>query len=305
MQYIAVGETSPRIYSAPRVVVQGRPQALQGAPSSVSATARLGGTLLDGLTVVDVSDTRTTSGATAEGSTTILLQYPITARLGAQILILDPDTSESLIVESAGLPDSSTLTLREPLPRAVPDGCTVSVIDVAVDLPSTAVDEVHAGEHGIVVFTATVDGKLVRWEESFRIVRRVSSVVLTPTRLTQLYPSVRGLRGTSDVDYEEAIQAAWDVVVVPLLAAKGVLHEDIITDDVIEPLHAIATVLHLARQWRGVEADYVARLEASYEQVKTTTFARIDLAIRDQADETPAEVAPGSEPNRGIMRVRR
>jgi DNA-binding ferritin-like protein len=84
-------------------------------------------------------------------------------------------------------------------------------------------------------------------------------------------------------------------VIVPSLAARGILDEDILTDDVVAPMHAAATVLHLARQWPQASQEYVARLEAAYEQIKQTTWDRIDLATAPQDTDTPDIPTPGAQ----------
>lgn len=312
MQYIAVGETDPVIYTRARLDAgRGAGPLMSLYTGGTEATVRLGGALLTGCTDLDLSDASELAAAAAEGDVEVTIsdQITLSAVKGDLVLLIDADTLEEIVCTVRARPSATRVVFAEPLPRAIATASEIQCLTMGVRLPSTAVAEGQAGLHGVAVFeTRMADPqglKRVRWEESFRIVRRVSSIVLTPTRLTQLYPSVRSMRGTSDVDYEEAIQASWDVVMVPMLAAKSILHEDVITDDVLEPLHAVATVLHLARQWRGVEPDYVARLETLFESTKATTFARIDLAVRDQTEETPSEVAPGAEPRRDVMRVAR
>jgi hypothetical protein len=85
------------------------------------------------------------------------------------------------------------------------------------------------------------------------------------------------------------------MVMVPALAARGILDENVVTDDVLVPMHAAATVVHLARQWPAAPSDFVERLIASYEQIKQTTYDRIDLITRSQDEVTPDLPTPGSQ----------
>jgi hypothetical protein len=131
----------------------------------------------------------------------------------------------------------------------------------------------------------------------------VTSIALTPTALTQSYPVVRQIASSSDVTLEEAIASSWRLVVVPALAARGVLDEDILTDDVIEPMHAAATVLHLARQWPSAPPEFVDRLATAYEQAKQTTWDRIDLITAPQKT-TPDLPTPSSQGPRYVRITR-
>jgi hypothetical protein len=128
-------------------------------------------------------------------------------------------------------------------------------------------------------------------------------VALTPTVLTQSYPVVRQIASSTDLTLDEAINASWHMLVSPALAARGVLDEDVLTDDVVMPMHAAATAFHLARQWPAAPSEFVARMEAAYEQSKQTTYDRIDLAVRGQ-DITPDLPTPGSDGPR-YMRITR
>jgi hypothetical protein len=177
------------------------------------------------------------------------------------------------------------------------------VSGLAVSVALTAAQTIEPGA-GYVLFRATVDGVVREWDESFRVVRRITSIALSPTELTQSYPVVRQIASSSDLTLEEAIQASWRMVLVPALAARGILDEDVLTDDVLVPMHAAATVVHLARQWPAAPSEFVSRLEASYEQIKQTTYDRIDLITRSQDEVTPEIPTPGSQGPR-FMRISR
>lgn len=291
MQRVLIGSTES-IVSYPRLVADGVLQS--GVPSS--ATARRVAPQDPDLATAYVAATvdslsTTTQGTTLEGASSIALAGSVTIVAGRRYLITDAAHGKRFVVVASNGGTSATLYIQEPLPSSVANGSTVKGLAVSVALTATQTDEPGTG---YVLFRATVDGVVREWDEPFRVVRRITSVSLTPTVLTQAYPVVRQIASSSDVTLEEAINASWQMVIVPALAARGVLDEDIITDDVIAPMHAAATALHLARQWPSAPPEFVQRMQEAYDQTKQTTWDRIDLITRDQS-ETPAVPEPGSQ----------
>lgn len=301
MLRVLVGSTAT-ILSYPRLVADGI--ITTGVPSSATAR-RVAPQYPDDVNsyqaaTVDSLST-TTQGTTQEGADSIALAGSVSLVEGRRYLIVDATHGKRVVVQSSRTGSSSTLWLQEPLPTSIANGSTVSGIAVTVALTSAQTDEPGAG---YVLFRATVDGVVREWDEPFRIVRRITSIALTPTELTQSYPVVRQIASSSDLTLEEAIQASWRMVIVPSLAARGMLDEDVLTDDVLVPMHAAATVVHLARQWPAAPSEFVSRLEASYEQIKQTTYDRIDLITRSQDEVTPDVPTPGSQGPR-FMRISR
>jgi hypothetical protein len=292
MQRVLLGSTDT-IVSYPRVARDGvvRPSGVATSATArrVAPTDADAATAYVAATVEGVSTT--TQGAKQEGDEFITLAGAQTIVAGRRYLLIDASHGRYVVVEATNSGSTTTVYLAEPLLCDIANGSAFKGIAVSVAL--TAAQTSDPGS-GYVLFRATVDGVVIEWDEAFRVVRRITSIALTTTTLAHLYPVVRKLSSSSDTTLEEAIEASWRAVMVPLLAAQGILDEDVITDDVLIPLHAIATVLHLARQWPQSDNDYVARLEASYEQTKATTFARIDLAVRGQ-EETPSVPVPGAE----------
>jgi hypothetical protein len=243
----------------------------------------------------------TTQGAHQEGDNSITTSAAQTWVAGRRYLITDATAGREIVVVATKSGLSTELWMAEPLIGDIGNGSTVRGIAVTVALG--ALQTLSTGA-GYVLFRATVDGVVREWTEPFRVVRRITSVALTPTELTQAYPVIRKLASATDTTLEEAINASWRHVVVPSLAARGILDEDILTDDVVSPMHAAATVLHLARQWPQASSEFVTRLEASYEQIKQTTYDRIDLATAAQDEATPDVPTPGAQGPRfmGITR---
>lgn len=243
----------------------------------------------------------TLQGAHQEGANSVTVANAQPWIAGRRYLITDATAGREVVVVASKSGTSTELWLAEPLVSDLGNGSTVKGVAITVALTAAQTASVGAG---YVLFRATIDGVVREWEEPFRVVRRITSIALTPTHLTQAFPVVRKLASATDTTLEEAINASWHHLVVPALAARGVLDEDIMTDDVVEPMHAAATVLHLARQWPQASAEYVTRLEATYEQAKSTTWDRIDFLTAPQDVVTPDRPNPGTQGPRyvGITR---
>lgn len=300
MQRVLVGSTES-IVSYPRLSPDGVIPA--GVPSSATArrvSPRDPDPDTGYVTATVDALSSTLASAANEGASALTLSSPQLIVAGRRYLVTDATTGERFVVVASKGGTSSTMRLQEPLPSSLSSGSVVNGIAVSVALLATQTADPGAG---YVLFRATVDGVVREWDEPFRVVRRVTSIALTPTALTQAYPVVRQIASSSDVTLEEAIASSWRLVVVPALAARGVLDEDILTDDVIEPMHAAATVLHLARQWPSAPPEFVDRLAAAYEQAKQTTWDRIDLITAPQ-ETTPSAPTPGSQGPR-YMRITR
>jgi hypothetical protein len=300
MLRVLVGSTES-VTSYPRLVADG--VVSTGVPTSgtarrVSPVDADEATAYVAATIDSVSTTM--SAAAVEGATSLTLAGAVTLIAGRRYLVTDATTGIRHVLTASNGGSSSALYLQEPLTCDIATGSTVKGIAVSVALAATQTAEDGSG---YVLFRATVDGIVREWDEAFRVVRRITSIALTPTVLTQSYPVVRQIASNTDLTLDEAIDASWQMLVSPALAARGILDEDVLTDDVLVPMHAAATAFHLARQWPSAPSEFVARLETAYEQAKQTTWDRIDLAIRAQ-DETPDVPVPGAEPIR-YMRLTR
>lgn len=286
-QRILLGSTQSLV-SYPRVAPGGA--FLRGVPSS--ATVRIG-TVADSMPSVGVSATvdsvsTTATQAALEGATSITVAS-MTAVLGRRYLV-QPATGSAyveVVSATAGVLSASALTLAEPLPLAVASGAAVK--GWAVTKALTAAQTAEPGS-GLAIFKATVDGVDYEWSHEFRIVRRIPTSVLTPTRLTQAWPSVRQMRSRQDVDFEETIEAAWGHRILPFLAANGIDAEDVTSVDVLEPLHAVGCVLQLVEGNPAVPRELVESIQRRWERLSETTLARKDWW------ETPQDSQPTRRP---------
>jgi len=269
-----------------------------GAPSSVTVklqTPAVQETTYSAATFDTLSTT--TQGAHQEGDTHITLAASVALTAGRRYLI-QLATGRDIDVQALEGGTTNTLQLEEPLPCDIANGSAVRGFAVLKALSAAQTDQVG---DALALWRATVNGIVYEWSESFRIVNKVTAPKLTPTRLTHAYPLMASLRDTNDIDYEAIIDAAWDHRVVPLLAARKILDEDVIGDEALVPLHSLACVLHLVEPDPRFSSDYIDRLRQSFDKVVETTFARVDFAVRDQTDLTPRST--GAEPRWGVMRA--
>jgi hypothetical protein len=251
-----------------------------------------------GAAVADALST-TTQGAHQEGDDHVTLSASVALVAGRRYLI-ELASGRNIEVEALEGGTQNQLWTAEPLPCDIANGSAVRGFAVTKALTAVQTDQVG---DALALFRATVNGSVYEWSESFRIVSKVTSPRLTPTRLTHAFPIMSSLRDTNDIDYEAVIDAAWDHRIVPVLAAKRILDEDVISDEALVPLHALACVLHIVEPDPRFTADFVGRLREQYDTMIETTFARIDFAVRDQTDMTPRST--GAEPRYGVMRATR
>lgn len=241
----------------------------------------------------------TTQGGHQEGDDHVTLSASVALVAGRRYLI-QLANGRFIEVEALEGGTQSTLWTAEPLPCTIPNNSPVRGFAVTKALSAAQTDQ--PGD-ALALFRATVNSTVYEWSESFRIVNKVTSPRLTPTRLTHAYPIMSSLRDTNDIDYEAVIDAAWDHRIVPLLAARKILDEDVISDEALVPLHALACVLHIVEADPRFSTDYIARLREQYDKTMDTTFSRVDFTVRDQTDLTPRST--GAEPRWGVMRATR
>ena len=241
----------------------------------------------------------TTQGAHQEGDDHVTLASSVALVAGRRYLI-ELASGRYIEVQAIEGGTQSTLWTAEPLPCDIGTNRPVRGFAVTKQLTTAQTDQ--PGD-ALALFRATVNGGTYEWSESFRIVNKITSPRLTPTRLTHAYPIMSSLRDTNDIDYEAVIDAAWDHRIVPLLAARKILDEDVISDEALVPLHALACVLHIVETDPRFSSDYIARLREQYDKTMDTTFSRVDFTVRDQTDLTPRST--GAEPRWGVMRATR
>jgi hypothetical protein len=243
----------------------------------------------------------TVQGTHQIGSNHISLAGNVALVDGRQYLVVDNSHGTRFVVTCTKGGTGNTLYLAEPLPYDVQANSTVQGIAISVALPSAQLAQAGLGT---LYIRGTVNGVVKEWSETYRVVYRITSIALTPTMLSQDYPIIRQISSNTDFSLEEAIQASWRNIVVPVLSAKGILDEEVLTDDVIVPFHEISTVLHFARNWPSAPQDWLRNLEENYERVKSTMFDRIDFLVQSAREETPSTPDIGTQQRRQMKAVR-
>lgn len=287
--------TYPRVRDAAAVVL--------GVPSSVGVRIRTPAVAMpvafDTGTPVVENTSVTVPGALADGATAIALGTPKTFHRGHRYLLTDVVGGEVCEITSASEGSVTTLQLAEPLPLAFAANATISshAITCALTAPQTAIE----GEC-IALWQATVLGVVYDWAQPFRIVRRMAIPTLTPTSLQEKWPTIRQLRSRADVDFEESIAQAWEDDILPLLEAKDISPEDIISIDALEPLHALAVLRKYATTSPTIIPEVWTRIEKRWLQLIETTFAREDWYEADQHADPPSH-EEGDEKAGGAIRI--
>lgn len=247
--------------------------------------------------LVDSVSTTITANA-QEGDTEVAIVAATLVR-GRQYL-LTAENGAVLVVESRTGGNTTTLALAQPLPVSVSVGA--SLRGFAMTRALTALETAEVGQAS-ALWQATVDGVAAEWSQYFRVVRRIPTALLTPTRLTQAYPSLLSAVPPTDLDLEATIAAAWEYEMVPLLEAKGVFDEAVISDEVLVPLHALACCRMLFDFDPRADAAFIERLERKWNSAISTTFARVGYAEREQTED-PLPRVPSVDEGRSRMRLR-
>lgn len=298
MLRVLVGSTSRLVTSYPRTRAG---ELLLGLPTEMTAR-RVTDTDPDDATVVATMDTLAgvLDGNHVAGERNLRLRVARTFVRGRRYLLRQAAAGKTTTVTAAAGGETDALEVVEPLPFSLADGATLSGILVSVQLKEE--QSLNPGS-AYVEFAGKVDGAETAWAEAFRLVRRITSIALTPDELLSSYPVIRQLISEQQESPEAVIEAVWRQKMLPLLASWRILDEDVLTDTALAPLHATACAWHLADQWPSAPAEFVERMRRTYEDEKQITKQRIDLAIRDQRETVEAN-RPGREPARFILATR-
>lgn len=294
-------DTQPTIYGVPRLAPNELKTFLAASVTARRVPPNSAG--LDSTFVAATVDSLsgTVYGAHQDGSNYLTLASAATLVAGRRYLITDNVTGLEFEVEVQNSGSTTIMQLAEPLNCDVSHNSTVKGITVSIPLTTTQTAEIG---DGYVIFRSVINSINSDFIVNFRVVRRVTNILLTPAQLTKSYPSIREMISATDLSYDELITTAWNEEIIPLLAVKGILDEDVFTDDVLLPLHACACFKRMAEIWPNVTTEFVDRIKDKFESVKQTTFDRIDFATRSQELETPEQVVPGQEKTLYIRMVR-
>lgn len=180
----------------------------------------------------------------------------------------------------------TVLRLENPLPRAVASGATVK--GAMVSLALTALQTEVKGEC-IARWSATIGGVVYKWDQPFDVVEVFQFYTLQAAKLFSAYPMLYRMALPVDLDLGEAIANAWDYNVLPMLEAKGMHLNKIKSTHALEPVHALAVVVHLLSMDESKPADFVAAWQERFEQSVERALARRTFWY-DVSDELDARV---------------
>lgn len=269
----------------------GTPRAFLRAPGGTDAA-------FGNVTADTLSTTVTASAAAGERELSIASATIVAGRL--YLVAFGGDT---VVVEARkGGSAQTTLYVAQPLPCDIPDDATVKGFAVSRALTTTETGEIGEGS---ITWEAVVDGVTLRWSQLFRVVERVPTMLLTYSELVRARPAILSHKPAQEMTWDEVIVAAWEHRIVPLLEAKGAFDEDVVSDNALVPLHALACFCHLVDDAQHIDSTFKADLRSRWEEMVSTTFARKSWSEAPQTEEAPPVREVGMEPNRGRMRLTR
>lgn len=243
---------------------------LQGEVTSPKArvkTPAVTGTTFDACTVDDV-DVEVTAPTDRGGD---VLAIESAAVVSGRRYLLDTGPAGILDIVSRTEGTVTELRLASALPLDVPSGATVKGHALLRALTS---EETSVAGDCSVEWQATVNGQVVAWTDLFRIVRRIPQASMTTTTLLRLRPQMRSLQLPDDVTFEDVIAGAWEGRIVPICEAQGLYDEEIVSDQALLPLHALACVLQVVEDDPRCDRIYVEDLRKQLRAETTRTFAR-------------------------------
>jgi hypothetical protein len=241
---------------------------------------------------VDVS----TDGDAAVGDVDLSIDSATLVRDRRYLLEVD---GRVLDVESRTHGTTTTMRMATPLPIAIGtnDG---RLKGFALLRTLTAAETAAVGECS-VEWQATIGGLVVQWVDLFRVVARLPKATLTPGLLLRLRPQMRSFALPTDVTFEDVITGAWEGTMQVLLENAGVFDEDVISDEALAPLHALACVLHVIQDDPVFDRLYVEDVRKQFAMLRDSTFRRVSWSEQGQATVVaPRDPSAVEDRGRGI-----
>lgn len=200
---------------------------------------------------------------------------------------VDGGSLEPFLVQAQASVTGTAVYLKAPLPRDVANASTFKGVTCTASL--TAADTLTPGACSIQ-WKATIDGVVVVWSDVFRIVRRLCAIPLTEGELRQIFPAYERY-SPSNQSPANLIEGAWQQIVLPRLAAKGIQEEDILDAEPLAPVLAQATMLLAVRNREDVDVEFRNDIKTELESLLNAVTARTDWI------ETPQDMQPVPEHN--------
>lgn len=206
----------------------------------------------------------------------------------------------TFIVSCARSFTGTTMYLSQPLPMSIAGSSTVKGIAVLMTITTT---QSATEGSGVVLWQVTIGGVDYSYKEQLDIVRRIPRWELDAEMLTKRLPMIETIRERSDVAFDETINAALQMELLPRLRSRGIREENIVSTTSLIPAHVAAVAYHLAKNDPSRPSDYRAEL-------RQELAGAIDLALQDvtgwydspQTDDGSAGESPGTFSSIGYSR---
>lgn len=266
---------------------------LSSFSETVTGTTGSGGITL-GTSLSSGQDTFTINGSSAFvaggefAASAVFTLIPAFVK-GRAYLVVDATTGDAFTVvcnESA----SETIRLRDPLPRDVASGSTVT--GLACFYAMTA-DQTASVGRGVAEWSIGVDGgEVLTWRQDLRIVTALPSPPINAAELAHLSSYAKRMQPPDDADFSATLSTAWRLHLLPAMLQAGISPERIISWEAIASWVIAAIEYTLSRE----DQDPAVRDEKK----KEMTSAQLE-AIRSKrfwVDEGDDLGAPNEDPDR-------
>ncbi len=208
------------------------------------------------------SASKTTNGATVEGSTVFNLAAGGTDPAGGSKYIIDALNGTPRFTVTVSRFDSNKAYLKDPLPQTVPNNSTLTGYRVARTL--TAQEVKQEGQAIARWLVTDASGVAHVWDQPFLIVNTQTNYTLTSDSLMRAYPIAERLHAPSDDNMTELIETAWRDYLRPDLEAKQIRANQIKSWERLEAAHAAACVYHLILTDERQDPIYVETWRNTY-----------------------------------------
>jgi hypothetical protein len=198
--------------------------------------------------------------------------------------------------------DGTTAYLQEPLPRAIESGELFAGFAITHQLNTTETDD--EGD-GLAIWSATIGGQKYTWHQAFKVVKQYVHPDLTADQLLAQYPQVERLSFAEDLSLKEAIDSAWENMIIPSLESRGLFWERIKTVKRLNPALALATIYHLQRADARFPLDVLEESRQQYLRALDVAFQSVDFWYDSADDEGSRREDAGRVPAYRQLRLSR
>lgn len=213
---------------------------------------------------------------------------------------IDPVVCTVVRVKDQGV--NYRIYLQEPLPRAVESGELFAGFAITHQLTTEETDD--EGD-GLAIWSATIGGEKYTWHQAFKVVKQYVHPDLTADQLLAQYPQVERLSFAEDLSLKEAIDSAWENMVIPSLESRGLFWERIKTVKRLNPAIALATIYHLQRADARFPLDVLEESRQQYLRALDVAFQSVDFWYDSADDEGSRREDAGRVPAYRQLRLSR